>query len=476
MTNAIKKKGYDDCQLNRDEIKLLILPMEEKVQEENCDEMKILVESMVEKLEEVSSLLSNYDIYRVPMQLQRVNPDTYTPLSVSIGPLHYNKEHLRTMETHKLRYLKRFLNPPFQKTLDDYVEAMSNLEERARKCYSETMGMVKNEFVKMMVMDGCFILGFLDNIESGANDHFISNVSWYEEIKIDLIKLENQLPFFVLEHLDGLIFPRLPGQYTFSHHIYANLLSSFAKGFHGPTLGSEEQIKSLQLPKGETKHFLHLLHCVLVPPVPSSPVTRRRWKCGEKILPLKYCASELRSAGVKFQKEEMSSDHSPPKKTSLFDITFDMEKGILTIPTIMIDDSTEIILRNLISFEQGQKYCTKYFTAYAYFMSGLIDTPSDVKLLEQKGIITNHLCNTEDIVTLFGNIGKYVTLDARYPYFYGVIKDLEDYHNKSWNKSKASLMQKYFNTPWASISVGAAALLLIFTIIQTTCSILQVKP
>ncbi|XP_042485250.1 putative UPF0481 protein At3g02645 [Macadamia integrifolia] len=212
------------------------------------------------------------------------------------------------------------------------------------------------------------------------------------------------------------------------------------------------------------------------PPVPSSPVTRRRWKCGEKILPLKYCASELRSAGVKFQKEEMSSDHSPPKKTSLFDITFDMEKGIVTIPTIMIDDSTEIILRNLISFEQGQNYCTKYFTAYAYFMSGLIDTPSDVKLLEQKGIITNHLCNTEDIVTLFGNIGKYVTLDARYPYFYGVIKDLEDYHNKSWNKSKASLMQKYFNTPWASISVGAAALLLIFTIIQTICSILQVKP
>ncbi|XP_042482045.1 putative UPF0481 protein At3g02645 [Macadamia integrifolia] len=131
-----------------------------------------------------------------------------------------------------------------------------------------------------------------------------------------------------------------------------------------------------------------------------------------------------------------------------------MEKGILTIPTIMIDYNKELILRNLISFEQGQNYCTKYFTAYAYFLSGLIDTPSDVKLLERKGIITNHLCNAEDIVTLFGNIGKYVALDARYPYFYGVIKDLEEYHNKSWNKSKASLMQNYFNTPWASISVG----------------------
>ncbi|XP_042479668.1 UPF0481 protein At3g47200-like [Macadamia integrifolia] len=444
-----KKKGlhHEDHQLNNDEIEML-------------------VESMKEKLEEVTSLHSNYDIYRVPMQLCKVKPEAYTPQSVSIGPLHYNEEHLRTMETHKLRYLNCLLDRPSAKTLDVYVKAVSNLEETARKCYSETiMGFGKDEFVKMMVVDGCFILEFLKIITLRENDHFRSNYSWYWEIKTDLIKLENQLPFFVLEHLHSLTFDPhelLPQYNTFSHYIYVNLLKWYAQGLHGPTIDSDEQIKSLQLPEGGAKHFLHLLGCVLIP---SSPA---RTEQGEKYLRLTSCATELRSAGIKFRKKEKSD--SP--KTSLFDVAFDTNKGILTIPTIIIFDETELILRNLIAFEQG-KQSTAYFTAYAAFMDDLIDTVRDVELLEQKGIITNILGSPKDVVTLFNNITKQVVLVE--PYYSGVIKDLEDYHNKSWNKWIANLRQNYFQTPWASISVVAAVILLILTIMQTICSFFQVK-
>ncbi|XP_043721233.1 UPF0481 protein At3g47200-like [Telopea speciosissima] len=442
------RKEYDDHQLNYEEI-------------------AILVESMKEKIEEINSLDSNYDIYRVPRQLCKVKPEAYTPQSISIGPLHYNQEHLKTTETHKLRYLNLLLNRPHGKTLDVYVKAVSNLEEEARKCYSDTMGLGKSEFVKMIVVDSCFILEYLEISTLKEKDHLRSNSSWRWAIMYDLIKLENQIPFFILEHLHALIFDN-HYELSFSHHIYVKLLKWYAQGLHGPTIDSDEQIKSLQLPEGGAKHFLHLLCCILIPSSPTTTTMRTKNKHGEKYLRLTCCASELRSAGVMFQKKEKCD--SP--KTSLFDIIFDAENGVLIIPTIVILDETEVILRNLIAFEQGKK-CTAYFTAYAAFMDNLIDTVRDVELLEQKGIITNILGSPKDVVTLFNNITKQVVLVE--PYFSGVIKDLEDYHNKSWNKWMANLRQNYFHTPWAAISVVAAVVLLILTIMQTICSFLSVS-
>ncbi|XP_042482043.1 UPF0481 protein At3g47200-like [Macadamia integrifolia] len=446
--NIRGKEGQDDQQQNNSEIRTLMSDIEKEV-------------------EMVSSLRSDYDIYRVPMQLHKLKPEAYTPQSVSIGPLHYKDEHLQTMHTHKLRYLNRLLNRPSGKTLDVYVKGVSNLEEKARKCYSETiMDFGRDEFVKMMVIDGCFILEFLLIKTLTEKDHFRSKLSWNWEINTDFIKLENQLPFFVLDFLYGLIIfdgYNLTPPYntlTSSHHIYASLLHRYAEGLHGLTLHGDEDIKSLPIPDGGAKHFVDLLRYALIP---SFPTTRRRH--GEKYLPLKYCASQLRSAGVKLQKK----DPSDSPKTYLFDIEFDVNKGVLTIPTILIWDETELVLRNLIAFEQGETYI-EYFTMYTAFMDGLIDTAKDVELLEQKGIITNNLGSREDVVTLFNNINKQVVLGD--PYFSGVVKDLEEYHNKAWNKRKAGLMQNYFNSPWSSISVGAAALLLLLTIIQTIFSIL----
>ncbi|XP_042482051.1 putative UPF0481 protein At3g02645 [Macadamia integrifolia] len=431
----------------------------------NNEEIKKLAKSIEGKLEEISYLQSDYDIYRVPRQLHKLSPEAYTPHSVSIGPLHHKDEHLRTMETHKLRYLKRLLNrQPTKKTLDVYVKGVSKLENKARNCYSD-VGFEKDEFVKMMVMDGCFILEFFQTNLKREKDHLRSNTSWFWEIMHDLMKPENQIPLFVLEHLHGLIFDLHEewAQFNFCYHIYVTFLILFAPGFHAPIINSEE-LKSLPFPGGGPKHILDLLRYVLVPP--SSQWTMEP---GGEILSLTCCASNLKSAGVKFRKRE----YSKSSKTYLFDITFDMDNGVLTIPTIELDDSTELILRNLTAFKQGQN-CIEYFTSYAFFMDGLIDAVKDVELLQQKGIIINILGSAEEAVNLFNNICKGLSL--RNPIFSSVIKDLENYHNNSWNKRKANLKQNYFNTPWASISVGAAVFLLILTIIQTVCSILQLKP
>lgn len=89
-------------------------------------------------------------------------------------------------------------------------------------------------------------------------------------------------------------------------------------------------------------------------------------------------ATELSEAGVSFIKAE----------TSLFDIEFD--KGLMTIPSIDVVDSTETLMRNFIAYEQ-QSTDLEYlqFSDYATFMDHLIDSDKDVNLLRRNKIIAN---------------------------------------------------------------------------------------
>ncbi|XP_006467195.1 uncharacterized protein LOC102615549 isoform X2 [Citrus sinensis] len=53
-----------------------------------------------------------------------------------------------------------------------------------------------------------------------------------------------------------------------------------------------------------------------------------------------------------------------------------------------------------------------------------------------------------------------------------LVEDLQSYCKSPWHSWKANLRQNYFNTPWASISVAGAVILLVLTLIQTACSVI----
>ena len=55
-----------------------------------------------------------------------------------------------------------------------------------------------------------------------------------------------------------------------------------------------------------------------------------------------------------------------------------------------------------------------------------------------------------------------------------LMKELDEYYKNPWHNRIAVLKEKYFNSPWSCISVTAAAFLLLLTVIQTVCTILQV--
>ena len=136
-----------------------------------------------------------------------VSPEDYEPKLVSIGPFHQGKDRLRSMETHKLHCLKLFLRRG-QLGLDFYIIHMKRLEERARNCYLENFEMSSDQFVEMMLLDGCFVVqlllrGWID----GYDDDYPMVGTRYTPgfVFLDMLLFENQLPFFIILELIDLV-------------------------------------------------------------------------------------------------------------------------------------------------------------------------------------------------------------------------------------------------------------------------------
>ncbi|KAF5464943.1 hypothetical protein F2P56_014980 [Juglans regia] len=149
-------------------------------------------------------------MFKVHEQLRKVNEKAYKPMLLAIGP--YN-DHGRVgqglMEEHKLQYLKQMLKRKNESSVEAYFRALRELEERARNCYVECISLTTNEFVEMMLLDGCFIIEFfrkcqMRNLRDKHDPIF--QLSWIlPKVTRDLLLFENQLPFFVLTKLFMMI-------------------------------------------------------------------------------------------------------------------------------------------------------------------------------------------------------------------------------------------------------------------------------
>ena len=118
----------------------------------NADNVAIRIETM---LRDLSPTPSEQCIFKVPEELRMVNEKAYKPEIISIGPYHRNKgDHLRTMEEHKARYLQALLQRQNEQSVATLVQAMRELEVRARRCYAEPI----NDAAPKMSLLKCWFL------------------------------------------------------------------------------------------------------------------------------------------------------------------------------------------------------------------------------------------------------------------------------------------------------------------------------
>jgi Plant protein of unknown function len=472
-----------------------------------------LVLSIQRKLDKVTYQVSTakreINIFRLPSYVRERNKNCYEPRIVSIGPYHRRREDLKSMEDQKMRYLKKMLEENPDTTLDDYLQELRKLEPAARRCYYENFEMNSDEFIEMLLYDACFIIQLAVNW-CFPDDDIVLNVSWNVPlIKSDLLMLENQIPFFVLQCVFNL--------YSHRDDDTSDLISpssddSGGTDFDKLSLSEESEVEKANLfdvlldflkhgdeefllPEGD-EGYDHLLdfyyHCYmriqeelprkprknfLIPleilrpknvfPLISSikkkltmprrlrMITRRK----PRMIP---CATELQEAGISFKKAETRS---------IFGVHF--SHGVLRIPYTSLEDARRPQIMNLLAFEQcrGEKY--KPLTSYAVFMDCIVNTQRDVLILQQSGILENKLDNEKTAADFFNQLRYCSYLDYDDHHLADVFGKVKMYCDSKWQKHRAKLCRDYFSNPWSIISFIAAIVLLILTFIQTLFSVMS---
>ncbi|KAL5794967.1 hypothetical protein ACOSP7_003561 [Xanthoceras sorbifolium] len=412
-------------------------------------------QSIDEKNNSVEVLLDGRErcIYRVPQYLRKLNEEAYTPRLISIGPLHHGKYHLLGMESHKKSCWLKFKRQNKQKSKDveNYIKGE---EQRIRAHYSVTSNLQFSNYIKMIKYDALFIIKlFRGEI---LNCSFLKHPQILHDLLIDLLLLENQLPYYVLNDLYMKIYPCSNVSFFFdlSLRYFGLIFEIFKCG------------RFSKQPKVE--HFTDLLRNGLLKDVQFTNLGPHDEEVDD--LP---SATKLKESGLKFRgiKDKCFLDISLVKRKCCKWLPCS-EVDAVRIPRIEIYDDTEIFFRNLMALEVFHYPYQTYICNYVDLMDYLIDTVKDVDLLVEKEIIVNCVGNNEVIAKMFNKLCSHISPSRSC--YYGIAKDMKAHYNNRWYHLKATLRSVYFSNLWTGTATVAAALLLFLTLIQAVCSVMQV--
>ncbi|KAF8102296.1 hypothetical protein N665_0198s0010 [Sinapis alba] len=408
-------------------------------------------------------------IVRIPHSLALINHKAYEPKIVSIGPYHHGKEHLKMAQQHKRRFLKFLVAKVEENGTDpqELVNAVSSLEGDIRGSYSEDLGLESEKLVEMMVLDGCFILTLFFVVSGKVVytnlDDPIFRMPWIlPSIRADLLLLENQVPFVLLQALFE----------TSKLVTSSSCLNELAFEFFDYSLHKPETFwtKHYSL---EAKHLLDLIRKTFVP-VPCQRSNKENYltvlccskgkrKASSKsslndngFLGFVLSAKKLHLRGIKF-KPRMNTD-------SILDIRF--SNGVLHIPPVVMDDFTATVFLNCVAFEQLYADSSNHITSYVAFMACLINEESDAAFLSERRILENYFGTEEEVSRFYKSIGKDVALDLERSYLAKVFEGVNEYSSKGFHVHCAEFVHTHFDSPWTFASSFAALLLLMFAALQ----------
>ncbi|XP_078161569.1 UPF0481 protein At3g47200-like [Carex rostrata] len=408
--------------------------------------------SLQRQLDKYANKAENFTIFRTPHYISKSKKKFFKPSVISIGPFHHGQKHLRALEEQKRRFLRDLLSRGNNISLDLCISEMKLLETRTRRCYSEMLDELDSDtFVEMMLLDGCFLLEYFLKSKEG-NWNPILEIGWKSNfIKSDLVLQENQIPFFIVDKLYELICNQ-DHRMDFVKYIPYNLLPKDSIFPDPPTetpdtidsiIGDppaeipdstnstiQSKLDKIPDPPDEIHHLVHLCyHCLVSSPEKPIVLSSTMFRANRIIkglihqflsrvlkrrspqstsrslsVPLPNSAGNissmlipsamaLKQMGVKFKPK------NNPKH--MLDISF--EYGVLKIPRLKFHDITKSIFTNLIAFEHS-KYGKEHspFTSFVIFLNKLINTPKDVTILQECGVIENWL-GSEDDLTQFIN-------------------------------------------------------------------------
>ncbi|KAJ3683589.1 hypothetical protein LUZ60_013816 [Juncus effusus] len=420
-------------------------------------------------------------IERPPIQLEESSlfQPLFRPQVIAVGPHHRKLSNTTQLENHKLSALQAVCGVDSVRgklfgvdnivSLRDCLKLIEDMEEDARRCYERIVGLSKEDFVQMLLIDSVFILTMIILELRGGVSEFDEEWVWETgHLFRDLILMENQIPFFILKEMWSAIKEKIA-------------VDDDVKGLDVISLFKRTQFwqdgLSLDFDKEEQRvdNLLGLYYRWNVPiDVREStrhiPQLSRSWfgSCkgrsqrqvqDEGKIPAIPSAIDLYEAGLNFEEKD------DEECKNMFDITF--ENGVLQIPTLEIDSEKMSLITNLLCHENNNLYNENTVASYVYLMDSLINTKADIALLQKFGIINNKLASDDVAAAFINSLGEHCS-HSKYDNFYApVIADVLDFTKPRWRRNWTSLRHNYFTSPWTGISLIAGIFLLFLSCVQT---------
>lgn len=97
-------------------------------------------------------------IYRIKLHCLGKHKNAYKPTILSIGPYNHGIPQVQSMQITKYEFVDYILKLNHEKNLADYLQAMKDLEKQVRCCYADEINMDRIDFLKLLLLDGCFML------------------------------------------------------------------------------------------------------------------------------------------------------------------------------------------------------------------------------------------------------------------------------------------------------------------------------
>ncbi|GLJ28917.1 hypothetical protein SUGI_0570320 [Cryptomeria japonica] len=443
-------------------------------------------------------------MFRVSTALLKECEDAYVPQIVSIGPYHYGKEELRGMLEIKWEAVSRIVvrillrkgsyRTSNEEEKDRFKEEMVNLSKQMVAKFGEKADDIKqcydikqccdretnltNDFLcSMMVPDACFILEFFrcllnESVVDKENlERFFPkfgskfNPVVRSEIMKDLIKLENQIPLFVLEEI-------LAMEMGESLEIAQSELQILLKAvFHDIYYRPFDYVAS-----GKSHRRNHILdiyyYCCLGDEVHQGERQKaqdHRIFLGNSMEDLKKQQSERHKVPSAVQLEKGGLKIRASGKIQ--DLRF--EGRTLHIPPIQLESDSEIFIRNLMALEVCSPHSPlRRMTAFVQFMNELCQTEKGAAVMRENGVIVVSLGQDSEVARLFSSCKQSRLLPSCHPIQRTRRKLIKFYSRKSriaaaeaWNE----FQKIYFSKPWFLIGGIGATIILILTAVQVFC-------
>lgn len=312
---------------------------------------------------------------RVENAIREGKDDSFTPRVLSIGPHHHGNKDLEEVEALKVQIHSEFW------TQEMGVDVVNLIKEMVFSSYPEYIqGRYRSNlesFVDMCLKDACFALYIIDDCAANRKPTKLG-MATFENCITDLLLLENQLPWPLLDMMNTIKFGERKGKENVIKFLYVAMNGRLPNSFP-------------EVPKKLFDNALHLVGLL-------RRLCLMDYSPPGKYPFLAYSAQELDEKGVKIAGTQ-------PKENEGFlvgGMVFSSLTATLVIPFLSIhaDSRFKKLFMNMIAYESSPGVRSKgEITTFIHVNAALLRDSNSVTIARRKFISTKY--DNETIVNLF---------------------------------------------------------------------------